>query len=347
MKKIALALSGGIDSSVCAYFLKKQGYDVHCFTMRLFDDHALGFSGGAGSDKTIAKAKLVAQKLQLPFQVIDLRPEFAEKVLQPFLQKYQQGLTPNPCVDCNLHIKWGIFAQKLLEKGFAKIASGHYAKVVEKDGRRYIYKSKDDSKDQTYFFWRLSASQLERMVFPLAQMKKSQIKSLALELGLVDSGKESQGVCFIENDYKELLRRLVGTQPGAVRLGGKKIGEHKGIAYYTIGQRRGLEIPYATPLYVKSKNAKSNSITVVEDKAQLASSAFYIKNANFFVDDFLQSKELVVQTCYHTTPVSVKSIVAKGKGYLVQTDFPVKSIAPGQSAVFYRGDLLVGGGELA
>ncbi len=346
MKKIALALSGGIDSSVCAYFLREQGYDVHCFTMRLFDDQELGFTGDSGCTGTIKKAKAVAEKLGLPFHIIDLRPEFKEKVLSVFLKKYQLGFTPNPCVDCNFQIKWGVFVQKLLEKGFSKVASGHYAQVVIKDGKHYIYKAKDDSKDQTYFFWRLLPNQLEKMFFPLAQMEKAKIKAIALELGLVESSKESQGVCFIENDYKELLCRLIGNYPGAVRLHGKKIGEHRGIAYYTIGQRRGLEIPYATPLYVKSKDAKSNSITVVEDRKQLESSVFYIKNVNFFVENFEKLKGLSVQTCYHTAPVPVTSVTALSKGYLVETQIPVNSIAPGQSAVFYNDDLLVGGGEL-
>ncbi len=346
MKKIALALSGGIDSSVCAYFLRQQGYDVHCFTMQLFDDDALGFEGGSGNKGTIEKSRAVAQKLGLPFEVIDLRPEFNQKVIQPFLQKYRQGLTPNPCVDCNLYIKWGEFVQRLAAKGFAKVASGHYAKVVQEEGRYHIYKAQDDAKDQTYFFWRLQQNQLSKMFFPLAEMKKSQIKSIALQLGLVESGKESQGVCFIENDYKELLQRLIGQHAGAVRLGGKKIGEHKGIEYYTIGQRRGLEIPYATPLYVKSKNAKCNSITVVEDKSLLESFLFYIKKVNLLEEKFFSGQGLVVQTCYHSMPVPVQKVVAKGKGYLVQTQKPMKTIAPGQSAVFYRGNLLVGGGEL-
>ncbi len=345
-EKVALALSGGIDSSVCAYFLKEQGYDVHCFTMRLFDDQPLGFSQEKGCRATIAKAQKVAKKLDLPFEVIDLRAEFKRKILDAFLEKYQAGLTPNPCVDCNFHIKWGLFADILAENGFDKIASGHYAKVRHEAGKYKVFKAKDDTKDQTYFFWRLSQEQLARMFFPLSELKKSQMKELALDLGLVSDSSESQGVCFIENDYKELLRRLIGVNPGAVRLDGKKIGEHKGIAYYTIGQRRGLEIPHATPLYVKSKNAKTNAITVVEDRSLLATCSFYIKNANFFEVDFAGLSGLSVQVCYNTKAVAVVSLTPKGKGFLVQTKEPIKAVASGQSAVFYAGDLLVGGGEI-
>ncbi len=345
-KKIALALSGGIDSSVCAYILQQQGYAVHCFTMKLFDDKLLGFLEGRGNEQTIEKSRAVAEKLQLPFEVIDLSDEFSKAVLQPFLSKYQAGLTPNPCVDCNFHIKWGVFVNRLINKGFDKVASGHYAKVKVENGSCKIYKAQDDTKDQTYFFWRLSQEQISRMFFPLSELKKADIKALALQLGLVANTSESQGVCFIENDYKELLNRLIGTNPGHIRLNGQKIGEHKGIAYYTIGQRRGLALPHETPLYVKSKDAKTNAITVVEDRNLLSTSTFYIKNTNFWDNDIENLGNLTVQTCYNTKPVAVDFVSPKGKGYLVQTVSPLKAIAPGQSAVFYQGDLLIGGGEL-
>ncbi len=345
-EKIALALSGGIDSSACAYLLQQQGYDVHCFTMKLFDDKLLGFTAGNGNANTIEKSRAVAKKLQLPFEVVDLSDDFNETVLQPFLAKYQAGLTPNPCVDCNFHIKWGKFADRLGDRGFGRIASGHYAKVKFESGSYRVYKAQDDTKDQTYFFWRLSQEQLSRMFFPLSELKKVDIKSLALELGLVADGSESQGVCFIENDYKELLTRLIGSNLGPVRLNGQKIGEHKGIAYYTIGQRRGLALPHETPLYVKSKDAKTNAITVVESREMLATSTFYIKNTNFWNNDIENLQNLTVQTCYNTKPVPVDFVSAKGKGYLVQTATPLKAIAPGQSAVFYQDELLIGGGEL-
>jgi len=345
-ERIALALSGGIDSTMSAYFLQKQGYDVTCFTMDLFSDKEFGFEKGSGNKNNIIKSRELAKKLGLAHKVINLRSEFKKYVQEYLICEYFSGNTPNPCAVCNYHIKWGAFANIIEKLGFDKLASGHYADIKKIKGKYFIYKSKDESKDQTYFFWMLSQKQLSKMHFPLANMQKSKIKELALDLGLVSSISESRGVCFIKKDYKNLLDAQFCSKKGKVILNDKVIGHHKGIAYYTIGQRRGIDLPYSSALYVKKKNAKTNTLIVVENKEDLLKNKFYIKNCNFFSDDVCSLENLTVQTHYNTVAKKVKTISKIGNGFLVELWQSEVITAPGQSAVFYQKDVLVGGGVI-
>ena len=346
--KIAVMLSGGVDSAAAAHLLKRGGADITCFTLRLFDDDEFGFPVGSGMQKQIEKAKIIAEKLELPHKIIDFRKEFKKEIVSYFSEKYQKGMTPNPCIECNFKIKWGKALEYIKKKGFQKIASGHYATLIFNDKKYKVYNSKDESKDQTYLLWQLNQYQLKNMLFPLQAYKKPQIIDMMnTEYGM-NSQAESQDICFIYKDYRSLLKEFFGKQKsGDVIFDKKKIGEHSGCFNYTIGQRRGLNLPHRSPFYVKNIDINTNKVFITDDIKELYFKQFFIKNINWINGVQPKCKTLFVKIRYKTTAKKVKKLIPKKDGLLVKMEQRIKSPTFGQSAVFYQKNQLMGGGIIS
>ena len=266
MKKIAVGLSGGVDSSVVLLLLKEQGFDVTGVQMQCWDYNEEGCTG----EQDKADAVSICSQLEVPFKFLDFQKEYQEKVIQNFYDEYNAGRTPNPDILCNKEIKFGLFLNWALENGYDAIATGHYAKVQKTDLPR-LFIPKDKSKDQTYFLYRLTSNQLEKILFPLGEMLKDEVKEIAFQNNLKNFNKpESMGICFIGKvNVRDFLKRRISEKPGNVlNLKGEVIGKHRGVPFYTIGQRHGFEVfKYAgIPLYVISKNAATNELVIGTDE---------------------------------------------------------------------------------
>ena len=349
-------MSGGIDSSVTALLLKEQGHNLKGVTLRLWDYLSEGCEEketGCCSMDSILEAREFCRKLGYEHHIVDIRDEFKATVVQDFIDEYLAGRTPNPCVVCNPIIKWDKVLQKADEIGCEYIATGHYAKIEEKNGRWYVTKADDDSKDQTYVLWKLTQDQLKRTLFPLGHYRKSEIKQLADERGFVRLAKkkESQEVCFIpDNDYRGFLKKRVPSLEQQVEGGayinksGKVLGKHHGYPFYTIGQRKGLEIALGKPQYVLDIDPVSNTV-MLGDNEDLLTNSMKVGRFNGQKYQHLEvGMRLMVKIRYNTKPswCVVKSI----ENEIINIDFevPVSAVTPGQSAVFYEENDVVGGG---
>lgn len=339
-KRVIIGLSGGVDSAVAAYLLKEEGYDVVGVTLNLWQENK----------DAICDAKRVADMLGIEHLVFDFTKEFKKIVIDNFISEYMLGRTPNPCIVCNEHLKFEMLLKKADELGFDFIATGHYAKV-EKDentGRFYIKKSEYDKKDQSYVLYRLSQSQLEKTLMPLYKYSKDEIREIALKIGLdIANKKDSQDICFIpDGDYISFLKRYTTLPPVGDFLNeeGEKIGNHLGIASYTIGQRKGLGMTFGKPMFVTKINAKNNTVTLGKMGSQFKK-CVYAENINFLpFEKLTEPKTFLCKLRYSAKPE--KALVTPIDNNKVKIEFEsVKSAAtPGQSAVFYDGDYLIGGG---
>ncbi|NLZ27410.1 MAG: tRNA 2-thiouridine(34) synthase MnmA, partial [Firmicutes bacterium] len=269
-KKVAVAMSGGVDSSVAAAKMLEEGHEVIGLTMRVWSDpqYETGLGESCDLHDDAAEAERVARHLGIPHFELDVRETFKEEVVCYFIDEYRRGRTPNPCIVCNHRFKFGALLEKALSLGAEKMATGHYARVgwEPKHRRYYLKKGIDSGKDQSYMLYRLNQEQLAKSIFPLGGSSKEIIRARALQLGLnMDEKKESQEICFIPgDDYREFLRRLVGTFPPGpiIDTGGNYLGEHRGLPFYTIGQRKGLGVVAAEPLYVVDLRTADNTLVV-------------------------------------------------------------------------------------
>jgi tRNA-specific 2-thiouridylase len=349
MKTIAVAMSGGVDSSVVAAKMSQQYKTVFGFTMVCFDDKS-PFRCDV-HQKSIADASSVCEKLGIEHFTIDVRAEFSSIVLDNFFNEYKLGRTPNPCALCNPTIKWGVFVEKITQKlGIAPtFATGHFAEIIQlPSGLSAIKRATDVKKDQTYMLWRLSQDQIANTIFPLHRLTKSEVRQIATELHLeVAEKKDSQDICFLDGKYTDFLSnfQLNTIQGDIVFENQKKIGTHTGIPHYTIGQRKGLPA-WNKPLYVLSINSTDNSIIVTDDLTKLHSDKFFITDINWQQNTIpTDTTDLSVQIRYRSKPISVKRLQEVYKDKIEATlCSPASAITPGQSAVFYRGDILLGGG---
>lgn len=363
-KKIfAVAMSGGVDSSVAAALCKQQGHEVIGFTMWHFDDNPPLRTGV--HEKAVDDAKRVCQKLDIPHHVIDLRNEFNDIVISNFISEYLAGRTPNPCVLCNQTIKWGSFIDKIstiINAPFSFV-TGHYAKILtNENGLKAIYKANDSKKDQTYMLWKLSQEQIQKTEFPLADCTKEQVRKIAHELALpVAEKKDSQDNCFITGKYTDIITYFVPDQvkkTGDVVFENSSlvIGKHKGLFRYTIGQRKGLP-SWCKPIFVKSLVTSTNTVIVTDNANSLLAKYFIIKEANWHEMTIPKDFEnITVQIRYNSSPKEIIEVSdcsllrinlalkeSIGNNPLVTLKNPARSVTPGQSAVFYRGKQLLGG----
>ncbi|NFA60443.1 tRNA 2-thiouridine(34) synthase MnmA [Clostridium sporogenes] len=352
-KKVLVGMSGGVDSSVAAYLLKKQGYDVIGVTMQIWqdDEEFVEREGGCCSLSAVADARRVASKIGIPFYVMNFKDAFKRNVIDYFVDEYVEGRTPNPCIACNKFIKFSAFLDKAMAMGIDYVATGHYAIIEKKDDRYIIRKSEDDKKDQTYALYNLTQFQLERTLMPCGQYKKTQIREIAKEIGLrVHNKKDSEEICFIpDNDHGRYIKNRF---PNKVREGnfvdkeGNILGIHKGIVYYTIGQRKGLGIAFGKPMYVVDINPFRNEV-VLGSLEDLLNTELIAKDINYIPFDTLKEPmEVEAKIRYSQTPS--KAVITPIENGKVKVNFYEKqrAITKGQSVVFYKDDLVIGGGVI-
>ncbi|HIS18584.1 MAG TPA: tRNA 2-thiouridine(34) synthase MnmA [Candidatus Coprovivens excrementavium] len=332
MKRVLIGMSGGVDSSVAAYLLKKEGYEVIGLTMSLFPSN---------NETSIEDAKIVCSKLNIKHYVFDFSKEFNNKVIKNFIKCYQNAQTPNPCIECNKYLKFGLMWQKAQELNCDYIATGHYASIKDNKLCRI-----DSPKDQSYFLYKIDKSILPHILFPLNKyINKDEIRKIAEEQNLcVYNKKDSQDICFIpHNDYTSFLEQNLDNLPnkGDFIYHGKVIGQHKGLIYYTIGQRKGLGISYLHPLYVISLNKENNQV-ILGDEEELYTKIVNITDINILVDKLPSKAQAKIR--YKSKLTSCNIEIIDNNNLRIIFDEPVKSVTPGQSLVLYDNDIVLGGG---
>jgi tRNA-specific 2-thiouridylase len=353
--KILVAMSGGLDSTVTAVMLREEGYEVVGVTMKTWDYATSGGSKketGCCSLDSINDARSIAVKHGIHHMILDIRDEFGDFVIENFVDEYLAGRTPNPCVLCNTHIKWEALLKRANQLDCDFIATGHYAQVREENNRFVVSKGLDENKDQSYVLWGLTQQSLSRTQFPLGQYRKSEIRQMALDMGYDELVKKSESyeICFVpDNDYRGFLKRKVKGLEQRVDGGnfvtreGKILGKHKGYPFYTIGQRKGLEIAVGEPLYVISIHPETNTVVLGKEE-ELNRKGMWVRGLNMGKYAELTTPLEAVTKIRYKNAGTASTLYQEGNRMKVIFDADVKGIAPGQSAVFYEGDDVVGGG---
>lgn len=334
-KQICIAMSGGVDSNVTAQILVQLGISCLGATMVL---------GIRDDEKNVSYAKAACEKLGIPHKVFDLRDAFAELVVQPFYEAYQQGLTPNPCINCNQMIKFGAMVTMAHELDCTAVASGHYARLDQQDGKLRLRRGIDTKKDQSYFLSRVHPTAFESVIFPLGSMTKEEVRARAHETGMPSAVRqESQDICFIDGVFADHLKEHLGIAHGNVMdKDGNVIGEHEGAHLYTMGQRKGLGVALGKPAYVCDKSAKRNEV-VIGGREDVMMECVVLSNMNLFTALFPDPTHCMAQFRYNMKAVPC-TVSIDGSSAIVRFDEPAFAPAPGQTCALYDGDTILGSG---
>lgn len=337
MQNAMIAMSGGVDSSVAAFLMLEQSYLCQGGTMLLWD-----------TDPTCAKdAQSVCDNLGIPFHIFDASERFRREVVEPFIEAYEHGLTPNPCFRCNRHLKFDWFLDQALESGCNYVVTGHYAKLARENGRTLLYSAPDKAKDQSYFLAGLNQHQLSHSLFPLGDMTKEQVREIAEQQGFLNARKkDSQDICFIpDGDYKSFMEHYTGKtypQGNFLDCSGRIVGYHNGAVGYTLGQRKGLGLAMGSPVYVCGKDMSANTVTVGPESELFAATVF-AENSNFIPFDALTSP-LSVAAKARSRHIPQPATVYPEEDGKIRVEFrePQRAVTPGQAIVLYDGDLVIG-----
>ena len=351
MKKAIVAMSGGVDSSVAALFMKEQGYECIGATMKLYDNEDIGID----REKTccslddIEDARAVAYKLGMPYYVFNFKDEFEHKVIDKFISTYEAGGTPNPCIDCNRYLKFEKLMKRMEELQYDCVVTGHYADIEYVNGRYMLKKGKDLSKDQSYVLYSLTQYQHEHTVFPLGKYSKDEIREVAEKNGFINAKKrDSQDICFVpDGDYSKFIEQYKGKiypSGNFVDKQGNVLGKHNGLIRYTIGQRKGLNIALGHPVYVISKDIESNTV-VLGSNDELNKKSLVARDFNWIAQKPDEKISCCAKTRYNMREVPCVAYCNDDK-VIVEFDEPVRAITPGQAVVLYDGDYVLGGGTI-
>ena len=351
-KRVLIGMSGGIDSTVAAILLLEQGYELVGATFRTFDppraEDGIKNEKGCCSEDSITEAQQMAATLGIEHHVLDFRETFRKHVIANFVSEYAHGRTPNPCVMCNSHIKWGKLMEAAEQFGCDYIATGHYAQIAEHRGHFYLKNAKDTHKDQTYFLWMLTEENLRKTLFPLGGLTKTEVRQIAWEHGFEKLSKkaESQEICFVpNNDYRSFLTTQgVKVEPGTyIDSAGNVLGMHQGFCHYTIGQRKGLGIALGSPKFVTKIDSNSNCVTLGE-RDELLSIKVQATHIRLRDLEWLKESSEVQARIRYKSPTTDGQLVIENEQLTIHFATPVWGVAPGQSLVIYKEGLVVGGG---
>lgn len=353
MTKVVVAMSGGVDSSVAAALLKQQGYEVIGMMLRLWSEPGKEDSNRCCTPDAMAQARRVAAKLDIPFYVVDAKEVFKQTIVKFFISGYANGETPNPCLMCNRHIRWEFLLDHALALGAEYMATGHYARLqTTSTGQRQLLRAVDPSKDQSYVLHVMTQEKLAKALFPVGGYPKPEIRRIAAEAGLTTASRaDSQDLCFLAgDDYRNFIRRNapeIASAGQIVDRQGKVLGEHQGLPYYTIGQRKGLGITSPLPLYVLAKDSASNALIVgtLDELGQSELLAFHVNWPGGETPSGPFRAQVKIRYTAREAPAEVTPL-ENGTRARVRFDAPQRDITPGQAAVFYNGDIVLGGGVI-
>lgn len=352
--KALIAMSGGVDSSVAAYLMKEKGFDCTGATMKLYGADTLGISDehSCCTLSDIEDAKKVCDSLGILHTVLDFSQKFKEKVIDNFIYAYENGATPNPCIECNRHLKFATLFEEAESSGCDYVVTGHYVRTCydEKSGRYLLKKALDASKDQSYVLYSLTQNQLAHAIFPLGGMEKSKVRELAEQCSFINaSKKDSQDICFVEDDYADFIESVTNkTYPSGsfIDKDGNVLGMHKGIIRYTVGQRKGLGLSFEHPMYV-TKVDKENNTVILGPHEELFSSSLVADDVNLIsVNEIKEPMRVKAKVRYRQPEQSATITQISPTRVSVKFDEPQRAITKGQAVVFYDGDTVVGGGTI-